>query len=425
MTVNVSPNMGESPAVPPPLPGGPTAVKQRIVAIDVLRGFALLGILLINIRSFTMIEAAYMNPGAVGLLKGIDHVVWWLTTLLAEQKFMSLFAMLFGAGMVLMYERRDRTGLPSARVHYRRMAGLFVIGLLHAYVLWYGDVLVLYAICGCGLFLVRKLKAGWLFALGTVFLLIGAGISGLFGLTIPLWDKAAHLEYLAMVQPNPTSITDEVNAYRGGWFDHLPYRATTAAFMHLAYIWLWGIWRAGGMMLLGMGLMKLGVLRGTASTRTYVWLVVMGLMIGLPLALAGQIIYPASQRYSPQSFYLGGQWNYFGSIFMSIAYAAIVMLIARTPRPRKWLAPLAAVGRTALSNYIGQTILCTSIFYGTFHNFDLFGRISWTQQMYVVASVWVVQLIASPLWLRYFTMGPLEAIWRAATYGCWPTMRVR
>lgn len=109
---------------------GPSTAAERIVAIDVLRGFALLGILLINIRSFANIEAAYFNPLAAGPLSRLDLAVWWTTELLGESKFMTLFSMLFGAGVVLMYERRCRARLPTARIHYRRMLGLLAIGLI-------------------------------------------------------------------------------------------------------------------------------------------------------------------------------------------------------------------------------------------------------------------------------------------------------
>ncbi len=126
----------------------PVAEKERIVSIDVLRGFALLGILPMNIQYFSMISAAYDNPTAYGDLHGANYWIWLFCHVLADQKFMTIFSMLFGAGILLMTSRIEATGKPSASLHYRRMGWLILFGLAHAYLLWSGDILVAYGMCG-------------------------------------------------------------------------------------------------------------------------------------------------------------------------------------------------------------------------------------------------------------------------------------
>ncbi len=401
---------------------GPTTAADRIASIDVLRGFALLGILVMNIRTFTMIEAAYFNPRAAGPIEGLDHAVWWLGQLLVDTKFMSLFSMLFGAGVVLMYERRDAAGLRSAGLHYRRMAGLLLIGLCHAYALWYGDILVTYALCGLWLFLLRKRGPVLLITLGVLFLAVGSGLNLLFGLTIDHWPAEAQREIHTMLSPTREMVDAELAMYRGGWLDQMEHRAPMSLFMQTYGYAMWGLWRPGGMMLMGMGLMKLGVLNGKASRGVYLGLVAAGFAVGLPLVAWGLAAYPADMRGTAEYLYLGSQYNYWASVFVALGYVGVIMLACRGGVGR-WLSPLAAVGRTALTNYIGQTVICTMLFYGTLHNLGWFGNVSWAAQVGVVAGVWLLQLTASTLWLKRYRMGPLEALWRWGSYGKRPALR--
>ena len=126
----------------------PVTADERIVSLDVLRGFAILGILIMNIQSFSMIGAAYLNPTAYGNLTGLNRVVWTLGHLFADMKFISIFSMLFGAGVVLFATRLESRGQRPGPVHYRRTFWLLVIGLAHGFLLWYGDILAIYALIG-------------------------------------------------------------------------------------------------------------------------------------------------------------------------------------------------------------------------------------------------------------------------------------
>ena len=164
---------------------GPVVQTARIDAIDVLRGFALLGILLMNVQSFAMPQAAYFNPTAYGDLEGANRNVWVAVRMLADQKFMTIFSMLFGAGIVLMAGRAAARG-DARRVHYRRMGWLLVIGLLHAHLLWSGDVLFLYAVCGMLVYPLRRLSPGRLIAIGVGLLAVASAYSVGSGLSLPV-----------------------------------------------------------------------------------------------------------------------------------------------------------------------------------------------------------------------------------------------
>src|SRR5687767_6329722 len=154
------------------------AGSKRIGSIDVLRGVAVLGILLMNIQTFSMVESAYMNPASYGDLTGINAVIYVFGRLFADQKFMTIFSMLFGAGIVLMAEKAVSNGRRPASAHYRRMIVLLAVGVAHAYLLWYGDVLTTYAICGMLVYLVRKWRPAILFWLGVLLLLVPLGFFG-------------------------------------------------------------------------------------------------------------------------------------------------------------------------------------------------------------------------------------------------------
>lgn len=408
-----------------PSPIGPPAPRlttstERIVTIDVLRGVALLGILVMNIRSFAMIEAAYFNPLASGQLSGTDRVVWWLGEFFANQKFMSIFSMLFGAGIVLMYQRRDRQGLRSAGLHYRRMGLLFLIGVLHAYMLWYGDILVSYALCGLWLFLLRKRGPVLLLVLALLFMLVGTLLSAGLGWAIEQMPADIQAEVVLDFAPGHAMKEAETAAYRGGWLSQMPFRASTSLGVQTVLFFFWTLWRAGAMMLLGMALMKTGVLTSNASSRTYVSLLAICLLIGMPLVGAGMIFYPAAERASVSYLFYGSLYNYWGSAFMAVGYVAGILLLCRHLAPARCSA-LSAVGRMSLTNYLAQTLLCTLLFYGTINPFALFGRVGFTGQLLVVAAVWAVQLVLSATWLKYFRSGPMESLWRRLSYGRrWP-----
>src|SRR3984957_8816604 len=168
----------------------PVTEKERIVSIDVLRGFALLGILPMNIQYFSMIGAAYWNPTAYGNLTGANYWVWLLSHTLADEKFMTIFSMLFGAGIVLMTSRIEATGKSSGVLHCRRMGWLVLFGLAHAYLLWSGDILVTYGICGLPVYLFRKLRPRTLLVLGLLAVSVAPAVLTSYGAWSRHWAPA-------------------------------------------------------------------------------------------------------------------------------------------------------------------------------------------------------------------------------------------
>jgi uncharacterized protein len=401
----------------------PVRSQERIVMLDVLRGFALFGILIMNIQSFAMPEAAYFIPLAYGDLTGANLIVWWFSHLFADQKFMTLFSMLFGAGIVLMTAKAERGGRRSLGLHYRRMFWLLVIGLLHGYLLWSGDILALYAVCGFIVYWCRRWPARRQLIAGILVFAVGPLI-GLAGSQMLAFAPAeVRAEMVADFWPPADVIQAELAAYRGGWREQMAFRVPTTVEMGTEGLLYWGIWRAGGLMLIGMALFNWGVFSGQRSTRFYAVLIAIGALIALPI-----IAYGAQQNFNRgwEPIYVrlgpGYQFNYWSSVFVSLAYVGVIVFWLRAGW-LPWLQhALAAVGRTALTNYLAQTLLATFIFYG--HGLGLFGSVTHTQQLLVVLGIWTIELIVSPLWLRYFRFGPAEWAWRSLTYWSVQPMRV-
>lgn len=393
---------------------GPVTVKERILSLDVLRGFAILGILIMNIQSYTMIQAAYLNPAAYGDLSGINKWVWIFSHILADQKFMTIFSLLFGAGIILMTSRAEAIKRKSGRLHYRRTFWLLIIGLMHAYLLWAGDILVPYAFCALLAFLFRRFKPRNLIIFGLILILVSSLIYLSFGLTMPQWPPEARTNTMQNWKPSPEKVTAEVEAYRGGWLEQMTHRIPTSLAFQTFVFLIWTGWRAGGLMLIGMALFKWGIITGERSKNFYLGQLFLCLPVGWTLVITGIIQNFAHDWTLEYSMFLGSQFNYWGSILISLGYIAVIMLICQSQRFTRFLQSLAAVGRMALSNYLLQTVICTTIFYG--HGLGLFGRLERKEQILIILAVWTFQLVISPIWLKIFRFGPAEWIWRSLTY---------
>ncbi len=392
----------------------PIGEGERIEALDVLRGFAVLGILTMNIGSFSMPAAAYSDPTAWGELTGLDGFVWGATHLLADLKFMAIFSMLFGAGIALMAERSAAKGASGVGVHYRRMLWLVVFGLLHAHLLWYGDILVWYGVTGLLVYLVRRWSPRTLVAGALGLWLVGSLVLVAGGLSAPSWPPEVRAEVLADMDPPIEVLEAEVRTYRGSWLDQLEHRSPQATEMETSIYVLWAAWRVGGLMLLGMALFKTGFLTGRATTRSYRAALVAALVVGLPLVGLGMRRNFATEWAAPDYFFFGSLYNYWGSIPVALGWVALVMIACREGALAGLRRRLAATGRMACTNYIAQTVICTWIFYG--HGLGLFGSVERTAQAGIVAAVWLVQLLFSPWWLSRFRYGPLEWLWRTLVY---------
>ncbi len=393
---------------------GPILGSERIESIDVLRGVAVLGILAMNIQSFAMIGAAYMNPTAYGDLSEANYAAWYACHLLADQKFMTIFSMLFGAGIIVMSGRRERAGEGSAGVHYRRMAWLAVFGLAHAYLLWYGDILFSYAVCGMVAYLFRKLPPAALVGLGLGSVAVASLISLASGLSIPFWPAEQTVEMLNDWNPPEGVRAEELAAYRGSWLEQMTNRAPVALFFQTFLLVIFVGWRAGGLMLVGMGLFKLGVFSAQRSRGFYAALVAVAALVGLPVIAWGAQRHFEHVWALEYSMFQGQQFNYWASLLVAMGWVGAVMLACKGLVPRALLSPLAAVGRMALTCYLLETIICTTIFYG--HGLGLFGKVDRVGQLIIAVGVWALLLFLAPLWLKHFRYGPFEWLWRTLTY---------
>ena len=368
-----------------------------------------------NIQSFAMPSAAYTNPTAYGDLTGVNLLTWVGSHLLVDQKFMTLFSLLFGAGVCLFADRAEARSGGSAGLHYRRMFWLLLAGVAHAYLLWSGDVLVTYAVCGSLVFLLRNRSPGTLLFTGLAVFSVASLLSIGFGLIARGLPEDAALEIAAAWAPTIEEMELQLLAYRGTWLAQQSQRVSDTVMMHTTVIPSLLFWRAAGVMLIGMALYRWKVLDAARSDAFYRRLVLTGFGAGVPVVAAG-IWHDFAGGWSwERSFFLGSQFNYWGSLAMALGYVGLVMLAIR----RGWLTSLQArlvnAGRMAFTNYVAHTVICTTLFYG--HGFGLFGHVERWQMLLIVIGVWALQLWWSPLVLRRFRYGPLEWVWRTLTYG--------
>ncbi len=391
----------------------PVAEAERIDSLDVLRGFALLGILAMNIQSFSMPSAAYMNPAAYGDLSGANFWVWTFSHLFADQKFMTIFSALFGAGIVLMWQRADAAGRKSTGLHYRRTFWLMVFGLVHAYLLWAGDILFIYSLCSLWVFWFRRRSPRVLIIVGAMVLLVSPALYLASAASMPYWPPEALEQFESTWQPSEEKNAETVANYQGGFSDQMRSRVPEAIALHTGAFLFWAVWRVTGLMLIGMALFKLGFFSAGLSDGLYRKCVVAGAVAGLPLVAYGMYANFARDWVVSRMF-VGSLYNYFGSLLVSVAYAAGVMLVCKHGVAPRATAALGNVGRMALTNYLLQTFIATTIFFG--HGLGYFGQVSRVGQVFVVVAIWAVQVPFSAWWLARFRFGPFEWLWRTLSY---------
>ena len=379
----------------------------RINSLDVLRGVGVLGMLAVHIQLFAFPSLARWNPTAYGDLHGLNWWAWVVTAILADGKFITIFAMLLGVSIVMLSDGADDRGVTPWRAHMRRMAVLLILGLLHAYLVWYGDMLVPLALSGSIVFFARRLSPPRLFILGVLAFAIASVLSFALTWSTAQSDAAALAAWRAQWTPKPSTIALEIAQYRGGWTEQMAHRVPAALETETTDFVTRLLWQMTGLMLMGMALFKVGVLSAIRSQAFYLRMGILGFGIGALLNALG-LWRSASTQWDLLDFVLiSQQLHYWGNLFVALGWTGVVMLLCR----RGWsLRPLATVGRTALTNYLLQSVICTTIFYG--HGFGLFGRVDRAGQLAIVVGIWTFQLIASSMWLSYFAVGPVEWLTR-------------
>ena len=380
----------------------------RDVGLDALRGLAVMGGLAVNIRAYAAIDAARANPTAWGDLHGVNLWVWAATYVLADGKFVSLFALVFGAGLAAR-AARGGAGASSA-AHYRRMAALAALGALHAYLLWWGDWLLILGVVGATVYHYVDLSPRQLIGAGLALYAVFPVLSVALTLSLPGWPPEVERELRETWSPSAATVAAEIAGYRGDWLAQERIRAPRAFAYQTSELALRFAWQLSGLMLLGMALQKMGVLHVGGSPRRHAVMAALGFGIGAPLAVY-EIWRAFSRGWDMIDYRLVvAPLSYWSSLAITLGWIGLVLLAGRLGFP---LVSLAAVGRLALSNYLLQTVVCTMLFYG--HGLGLFARVERAEQLAIVLALCVVHVAASRLYLARFEMGPVEWAWRAAS----------
>ena len=417
----------------------PTRQDERIAAIDTVRGFALLGILLLNILSFGLPPSAEFNPTAAGGVTGWNLKTWFAVGMLFDGKLRAIFSMMFGASVYILVGRLGRkgAGADAADIHYRRMLWMMVFGLIHGYLLWDGDILYYYAIAGLFLYPLRKLSPRVLLSAAAVMLL-AMGAQSVYDY---FHFRHAHQQFLQIQADEQAGkkLTDDQEKTKKEWNDEIndwqppqserdrDYQAHhstwVAAFklraehLHpghtgLLYTPAGPWWDVLAMMLIGIALVKMDVLTGQRSFAFYAWMATLCLGIGLGSGFAVMWIMLKGQ-FTDEAAWLGYAF-YEPSRLAGLGYCAVLLMIVKAGWLRGLTTRLAAVGQMAFTNYILTTVICITIFEGW--GFGLYGKLQRWQLYEVVLAVWIVNLAISPVWLKHYRFGPLEWLWRSLTY---------
>lgn len=403
----------------------PVAAQERVLTLDILRGFALFGVMAVNIGLFSglvTLSSFYLAPPGT-----LDWAAAWFTSFFATGKFYSLFSLLFGLGLVIQMERAMAKGQAFGAFYRQRLFFLFLIGLVHGLLLWQGDILMVYAILGGLLFLFRNSRPRTLMIWIGVLLAIPVIGNGLFGVSALVLSMTPGGQEMisginAQIQSQSDFLATDPAAFReGGFLTVLAARAVQLAVIFPSQL-IGGFPNIFAMFLLGMYFGKRGLLTNSAAQQPFFRrLLIGGLLIGVPINIFYATVY---NSINPVAFdptaYAAHALHTIGSPALMLSYlAAIVLLVERGGMAARALAALAPLGQTALSNYIGQSVVMNLIFfsYGLAFMPALYGQTDAAINLGIVVAVYIAQIIISSLWVRRFRFGPLEWLWRSLAYG--------
>lgn len=397
-------------AAQPSADSGPVRETARITSLDLIRGVAVLGILLMNAVSFKLDDAAYFNLSADGSNNWLDWAVGVFGEIFVDQKFMGLFSLLFGASMILFIDRAAARGARAVLLNVWRNALLLLIGLLHL-AAWDGDVLTVYAVSSVFLLALRRLPNWWLMAIGAALFALSAAL----GLLSQYIADSTAAWLVEMAKTSDIFVVDHqymVAAMKDAPLAGLWTPGEIDEESGLALAVLSGFFlRALGAILIGAGLYRTGFMSGAMSASAYRTTAVVGLAVGLPLATLGVIV-TALGGYSREVAFIGQIPNTLGTMPAALGYMSLIILW--DARADDWLKRrLRAVGRMALTNYLTQTLFGVIILTILLGDNDSVGRAA---LLLFVFAVWAAQFWWSQAWLGCFLFGPAEWLWRVATY---------
>ena len=391
----------------------------RYLALDFIRGIAVMGILLANLLAFGMPEAAYFSPLAWGGTSTPDIVAWFATFVLVEGKMRGMFSFLFGASMLLVIERAEAGGDNGAAVHFRRMAVLFVIGCCHLYLIWWGDILAHYALVGSLAWMFVRLPTKWLVGVGCALILLQTLSSAMLTAQVFAAGARATPEQVetwnffatAFGVPPRADLLREVAAYSGSWTRSVAWRWNHAMspFTMLPI----GGSETLGYMLFGMAALRSGFVTGEWSRAAYRRWAAIGIGIAVPLYVLlalNSMAHGYDQRWIVAASLLAS------TPLRPVLFTAYVALLVLVMRPGGWLTMrVAAAGRCAFTNYLGTSIVMSFVFDGW--GLGLFGTLSRAQLYLLAPAVWLMMLAWSRPWLSRYRFGPLEWAWRTLSRG--------
>jgi uncharacterized protein len=449
-TAPTPPTSPAAPPLPPTAPLGPVAEPERIAALDVLRGVAIFGIFMVNMQFFAMPLMDMIPVSPAGEVPLRDYWSWAIVKVFFEYKFISIFSMLFGMGMVVQMRRAEAKGRAFTPVYLRRLLVLMLIGLAHALLFWYGDILFLYALVGLLVFLLRGARPKVLLILALVGIMAGVGIVGSInslqaifgartqhyqaaevragaepaGATEPVLAEDGEDDRWARVGAAFKRLTEEkeftawreieVIAYQEGPLSlALIVRAVTFVII-MTGVTLSGFgFRVAGMFLLGAALMKLDFF-SPRRRRWHWWMCGLGLPLGVAGEILGVSLMAEIGEKMTWSLAMADPVRLLASFALCLGYTGAVTLLVTSGAVPTLGRMMAAVGRTALSNYLLQTLVSTALMY--WWGFAWFDDVSRPQQIVLVPVIFAFQVLASVVWLRIFSIGPFEWLWRSLTY---------
>jgi uncharacterized protein len=386
-----------------------------------------------NIAAFSGPIEMYVNPLTVGNHRIWNLIAWSLRWIFFEGKMRAAFSMLFGAGVILLTERAERRGYKGvADVFHRRNMWLMLFGVLHFYFVWYGDILFDYGLTAL-LFLYpcRNLRFRNLLIAGAAVLLIGVGTSTYHtldgmrernegqaaqalanaGKKLTAQQQDALNKWNETLDKRKKDHDEDLKAMRGSYLEQLKWRAQWGPRIQATLYYQFGFTDVLGMMLIGMGLYRMGFLTGTLSYRVYGWTIACGFLLSIPINSIEAVGLIRDNFQDESAWWVLYQ---LGRITGAVAIVATVVVVVKAGLVPGLTRRVAAVGQTALSNYLLTSISCSLLFNG--FGAGLYGKLEYYQLYAVVACVWILNLTLSPLWLRYYQFGPVEWVWRSLTY---------
>lgn len=419
----------------------PTRGSERIGALDYVRGWALFGILLMNITGFGL-SHAYYNPLNNGGATGADLLAWQIIQVGFDGTQRGLFSLLFGAGIILLTTKlEERDPLHASDIYMRRNLWLIGFGMVNVWILlWPGDILYSYGITALFAFGFRKLSPRWLIGIGLASLALVAANNYSFAqedlatnedaqaamavknsggaLSDAQTAAIAALEAAEAGHTLPKeAIEADIAAHREGWRSTQDANAPLAVWLQSTHLY-YAFGDIFGMMLIGMALFKLGVLTLVRPVWLYGAMVAVGYGIGLPVNLM-EMRWIVGHDFSFLAFSQANVTFDVGRLAMTLGHLGLLLLLYRSGLFGWLRRPMAAVGQLALTNYLTHSLVCAIIFTG----FGLFGALQRHELYYIWFAICVVQLIISPIWLKYYRFGPMEWIWRYLTYWQRPEFR--